>query len=404
EEDVVIVGAGVAGLATALGLHRQGIRSLVLESSDQLRITGFGLGMWKNAWKAMEALGIATTLRQQHHSIQHMSFISVDTGAQVYSIHDLAKIGGNDYELRSVNRKLLLETMANELPEGTIRFSSKVVGIQNDAHFKYLLLLAGGTRLKTKVLIGSDGVNSIVAKLLGFKKPVSTGRYAVRGAIHYDDKHELGTTFIHLLGKGVRFGIVPSNDHFIYWFFTYIPSSQGTILLIHIKKDMEHDHAKLKQFLLEKLANAPEKQRRVFADTELGNMYCTELKYRHPWDLLWGNIYRGNACVIGDALHPMTPDVGQGACIALEDAVVLARCIGEAMKTRGYDEGRLRNGLKRFAGERRWRSITLISLSYFSGVVNQGRGSVMSFLRDKFLAGLIMLATFRLSTYDSGKL
>ncbi|CAB4321214.1 unnamed protein product [Prunus armeniaca] len=74
EAQVVIVGAGIAGLATSLGLHSSkqnsnffgcwlGIRSLVLESSDSLRTTGFEFSTWTNAWKALDALSIGDTLR-----------------------------------------------------------------------------------------------------------------------------------------------------------------------------------------------------------------------------------------------------------------------------------------------------------------------------------------------------
>ncbi|GAV77321.1 FAD_binding_3 domain-containing protein, partial [Cephalotus follicularis] len=69
-EDIVIVGAGIAGLTTSLGLHRQGIRSLVLESSDSLTASGFAFATWANAWKALDAIGIGDSLRQQHHTIQ----------------------------------------------------------------------------------------------------------------------------------------------------------------------------------------------------------------------------------------------------------------------------------------------------------------------------------------------
>ncbi|KAB1227617.1 3-hydroxybenzoate 6-hydroxylase 1 [Morella rubra] len=68
-EDIVIVGAGIAGLITSLGLHRQGIRSLVLESSGSLRNTGFALTTWANAWKALDAVGLGDTLRQHHQRL-----------------------------------------------------------------------------------------------------------------------------------------------------------------------------------------------------------------------------------------------------------------------------------------------------------------------------------------------
>ncbi|GMH02940.1 hypothetical protein Nepgr_004779 [Nepenthes gracilis] len=66
KEDIVIVGAGSAGLATALGLHRLGLKSLVIESSPCLRATGGAFTTWTNAWRALDALGIGDSLRRQH--------------------------------------------------------------------------------------------------------------------------------------------------------------------------------------------------------------------------------------------------------------------------------------------------------------------------------------------------
>lgn len=69
-EDVVIVGAGMAGLAAALGLHRKGVRSLVLESSPSLRTSGFAFTTWKNAFRALDALGVGDKIREQHMQAQ----------------------------------------------------------------------------------------------------------------------------------------------------------------------------------------------------------------------------------------------------------------------------------------------------------------------------------------------
>uniref|UniRef100_A0A7N2MYP5 FAD-binding domain-containing protein n=3 Tax=Quercus lobata TaxID=97700 RepID=A0A7N2MYP5_QUELO len=65
-EDIVIVGAGIAGLTTSLGLQKLGVRNLVLESSHSLRITGFAFIAWTNAWRALDAVGLGDSLRQQH--------------------------------------------------------------------------------------------------------------------------------------------------------------------------------------------------------------------------------------------------------------------------------------------------------------------------------------------------
>ncbi|KAF8721258.1 hypothetical protein HU200_023184 [Digitaria exilis] len=69
-EEVVIVGAGLAGLATALGLHRKGVRSLVLESSPALRTAGFAFTAWRNAFRALDALGVGDKIREQHLQAQ----------------------------------------------------------------------------------------------------------------------------------------------------------------------------------------------------------------------------------------------------------------------------------------------------------------------------------------------
>ncbi|GAB2270693.1 hypothetical protein Dimus_005564, partial [Dionaea muscipula] len=67
--EILIVGAGVSGLTAALALHRQGLKSMVLESSNSMRASGFHLSFWTNAWKAFEEIGVADKLRQQHERI-----------------------------------------------------------------------------------------------------------------------------------------------------------------------------------------------------------------------------------------------------------------------------------------------------------------------------------------------
>ncbi|KAJ4975093.1 hypothetical protein NE237_000199 [Protea cynaroides] len=407
-EDIVIVGAGIAGLTTALGLHRMGLRSLVLESSDSLRVTGFAFLTWTNAWKALDAVGIGETLREQH--VQLNGLVSISTISGVSSAHMKfradEKHEGN--EVRSMKRKVLLETLLKDLPPGTIRFSSKVVSIEEAGNLK-LLHLGDGSILKTKALIGCDGVNSIVAKWLGLETPVFSGRWAIRGIAQYLGGHGLEHNFFQLAGNGIRAGMIPCDDHSVYWFFTWTPSSQD--------KEIQENPAMMKQFVLSNLGKAPEALVNVIESTDLKSMVASPLRFRKPWNLLWGDISKGNVCVAGDALHPMTPDLGQGGCSALEDGVILARCLSGALledskrestmkveEKGGEESNRIKKSLEKYAKERRWRSFQLISTAYVVGFIQEGDGKLVTFSRDKLLAPFLAGLLLKRAAYDCGKL
>lgn len=163
--------------------------------------------------------------------------------------------------------------------------------------------------------------------------------------------------------------------------------------------------------MLSRLGKVPDEVRSLIENYELDGFISLPLRYRHPWELLWGNISKGNVCVAGDALHPLTPDMGQGGCSALEDGVVLARCLAEALlkeptgETKEKDEyKRIEVGLKKYARERAWRSIELISASYMAGFIQESHGKMMTFLRDKALVGFLAAFQLKVAEFDCGKL
>ncbi|KAH9614855.1 hypothetical protein KSS87_014655 [Heliosperma pusillum] len=368
--NIIIVGAGISGLATALALHRLGIESLVLESSDELRAAGIAFTTWTNAWRSLDALGIGQSLRQQHDLLL-----------------------GGDHEVRCVKRKVLLEALAKELPNGTVRYSSKVVSIE-DSEFLKLVHLSDGSVLKAKVLIGCDGVNSVIAKSLGFKKPSLMGRSAIRGCAYYNQGHGFEPKFQLLVGNGVRYGIIPCDNSAVYWFFTWYPSTQEYKML------EEADQLKLKQFVLSKLGKVSDQIQGVIEDTGIEEIVCSPLGYRPPLQILTGDISKDNVCVAGDACHPMPPDLGQGGCTALEDGVILAKCLANAFLEKsvdptkeslenGEDYVKVKNALNDFAKKRRWKAFDLISTGYMLGFLQECNWVGMQFLREKLLSAFL---------------
>ena len=140
------------------------------------------------------------------------------------------------------------------------------------------------------------------------------------------------------------------------------------------------------------------------------SLSCAPLLFRKPWNVAFGTHARGCVAVCGDAMHPMTPDLGQGGCSALEDAVVLGRHLGRQMRKRGetavWSDADVAEALGGYVEERRWRVTRLIAGSYMSGWIQHG-GSFwgLKFFRDfVFYRFLVKRAYGSVTGYDCGKL
>ncbi|CAN6335957.1 unnamed protein product [Urochloa humidicola] len=391
-EDIIIAGAGIAGLTTALGLHRKGVRSLVLEWSPTLRASGFAFTTWTNAFRALDALGVGDKIREHHLLQERMITFSAATGEAAAKVSLKMQGKSGPHEIRCVKRDLLLQTLEQELPKGTIRYSSKIVAIEEDGNVT-VVHLADGSIIRTKVLIGCDGVNSVVAKWLGLPKPILSGRSATRGLAEYPAGHGFGPEILQFIGQGFRSSVVPCSDTSLYWGYTWYPSPADG--------DAEESVAKMRGHVLDKLRAAKIPAAACLLDvierSEMSDVVSSPLAL-----LRRGSITRGGVCVAGDALHPMTPELGQGGCSALEDGVVLARCLGEAFAAAGHEE--IRAALGKYTEARRWRSVQLITASYVVGFIQQSNNLVVKFLRDKFLSPLLAKTIVAMADYDCGTL
>lgn len=203
-------------------------------------------------------------------------------------------------------------------------------------------------------------------------------------------------------GQGFRAGLVPCNRTDVYWFFTWSPPAPSSP---DGKDDVDqHSPAAMKQFVLTKLRNikAPPDVLEAVERSEMNmnDVLVAPLRYRPPLSLLFASISKGNVCVAGDALHPTTPDLAQGACVALEDAVVLARCLGDAIA--GRERETVEAALRRYAGIRRWRSGQVIAASYVAGLVHQSDHAVVRIARDRLLSGMLAKGLLMMPDYDCG--
>ncbi|KAL5703651.1 hypothetical protein ACHQM5_022178 [Ranunculus cassubicifolius] len=359
-EDVVIVGGGIAGLSTALALMRVGVQSLVLERSDMLRTTGAALTLGPNAWVALDALGVADQLTSIYTPFQKQYITNVANGA----VQEVLFSGSDtNIALRTVHRSTLLETLARELPANTIRFSAKMKSIQTLQHGESsitVLSLEDGTIIKAKVVIGCDGVHSVVAKWLGLATPIRSSRSAVRGLAVFPQGHGLQHEIHQFLDRDNRAGFVPLNDKELYWFITYESRLNEDDYM------KTKDPESIQKNILDSMAHFPKVYLDVVRHADLNTVSWAPLVFRAPWDLLYKSLSKGNVTVAGDAMHPTMPDLAQGGCAALEDAVVLGRHIGNSLIQNGKI---VTEAVEGYVKERRWRVAGVIAASFLSGWV-----------------------------------
>ncbi|KAI3836340.1 hypothetical protein MKW92_046060, partial [Papaver armeniacum] len=259
KEEIVIVGGGVAGLATALALKRVGIKSLVLEKASELRVTGAALALFSNAWVALESLGVAHKLTAVYKPYERVKVTNVANGVtQETNFHKQGE-EGLAIGPRAVHRKALLEALLEELPIDTCPFF-------------------------VKVLIGCDGVHSVVSKWLGLKDPVHSGRCAVRGLGVFPEGHGLKHEAQQFVDRGRRFGIAPINNEEVYWFVAYqsVPNKDEEMA--------EGDPIVIQKTILESVSGSPQVVKDVIQQSEMQSLSWAPLLFRYPWDVIFGRL------------------------------------------------------------------------------------------------------------------
>ncbi|XAR55672.1 hypothetical protein NMG60_11035818 [Bertholletia excelsa] len=353
ENEIVIVGGGICGLATALALHRKGIKSLVLERSEILRATGAAIGVLDNGWRALEQLGVADRLRQTALPIHGVRDIWLDKKAKETS-------QGWTGENRCLRRSDLVKTLADALPPDAIRFGCQVVSVELHPSTCYPILhLQDGNTIVAKVVIGCDGARSAVSNFLKLKPTGVFGLSAMRGLTYYPNGH----SFSYELVQTYKIMLCPEY---------------------------------VKQLTLQSINNFPEEIIQMVECSDLKSLSVARLRYRAPWELLMGNFRKGTVTVAGDAMHVMSPFLGQGGSASLEDAIILARCLSQKLSS--IDPIRDENGkvmhnieeaIDQNLKERKMRIVKLSMQAFLVGLLWQSSSIVV-----KFVIVILMVVLF----------
>nr|BAD43328.1 unnamed protein product [Arabidopsis thaliana] len=395
EIGIVIVGGGIAGLATSIALHREGIKSVVLERAEKVRSEGAGIGTLSNGWRALDQLGVGDRLRLNSSLIHKARTMLIENGKKREFVSNIVD------EARCIKRNDLVEALSDALPKGTIRFGSHIVSIEQDKTTLFPVVhLANGNSIKAKVLIGCDGANSIVSDYLQLNPKKAFACRAVRGFTKYPNGHGFPQEVLRIKQGNVLIGRLPLTDNQVFWFLVHMQDNN------HNGKDQE-SIANLCRKWADDLS---EDWKEMVKICNVESLTLTHLRYRAPSEIMLGKFRRGTVTVAGDAMHVMGPFLAQGGSAALEDAVVLARCLARKV---GPDHGDLlkdcsmkniEEAIDEYVDERRMRLLGLSVQTYLTGRSLQTSSKV---LRLMFIALLLLLFgrdQIRHTRYDCGRL
>lgn len=296
EAPILIAGAGVAGLALAAALSRDGRECVVLEERPELASIGGGITLWPNAMAALDAIGVGDDVRRAGEAIA-VGRIQTSGGRTLRVFEESAFRGALGGPLVAIRRGALLDLLHAAGPQ--VRTDAAVQSFrQTDDGVE--VTTADGEQVTGAALVGADGYRSVVARgLSGPLRERYAGYPAWRAVAPVG-----GSPLTVLFGAGREFGVVPLGDA-TYWYAAVRQPRQLGGGLDHLRKTF---------------AGWPEPVATMLDSTPVAAVSCVDILDRQQ-PRRW---YDGRVAIIGDAAHAMRPHLGQGGCQALVDAAVLA--------------------------------------------------------------------------------
>jgi 2-polyprenyl-6-methoxyphenol hydroxylase-like FAD-dependent oxidoreductase len=351
----VVVGAGIGGLAAAIALEQAGVEPIVIERAPELHEAGFGLVVSANAVTALRSLGLRDGVAARGTSVRRAEIRN--PRGDLLTLIDYERLGWETY---GILRAELQQAMLEAVPAARLRLGTTCIGATEDGQ----ALLDGKDSAVADIVVGADGIRSAVRRsLFGDERLRYGGHRAWRAGTRFEDER-VGDRFVEVWGVGGGFGFGPAGTDRVYWYcFEAVPDG----------------------------ASAPERPRDEFfrrygawfdpipaliESTEPDAIEPT-FTYDRPPRRTWG---RGRVTLLGDAAHPMKPNIGQGAAQALEDAVVLASCL--------VGGGDPEDALRDYERRRVRRARAVVRASRLAGRVAEVRSPLGARVRDAVMKAI----------------
>jgi 2-polyprenyl-6-methoxyphenol hydroxylase-like FAD-dependent oxidoreductase len=285
---VGIVGAGFAGLAAAIAFCRNGHDVTVFERATGPLVAGGAIALAPNALACLSILGVKEQIATEPWSGTPATVRTPD--GRVLVRRTLAQLTGGA-EFAAVPRAQLIASLTARLPPQCVHYGSDVTAVGSDGSVE----VGGGAARRFDLVVGADGARSVTRRLV-FPEAPSPRSTGITGWAWIVDR-ELTAGFGPIWGRNADFGILPLTDG-----RTYVYGSRSGNAALDSFRDWAHP--------LPALIDAASPERMVTPEI---------IEARPPRRLV-----RGKVVLIGDAAHTMRPTFGQGAALAMEDALTLA--------------------------------------------------------------------------------
>ncbi|MDT5207858.1 MAG: FAD-dependent urate hydroxylase [Mycobacterium sp.] len=337
---VLVVGAGVGGIAVARGLLRDGHDVTVFERRPDARAGGGAVTIWSNGETVLAQLGV-----DMGGAGQVLSNLRVLTSTgRLLATLDLAtivdRLGG---AVRMVPRRVLLDRLLDRFPTERIRFNSRAAGLLSTergvrVHFD------DGSSAEGDVLIGADGLHSMVRNFLGAPHAESTGWCSWQGLVSVPDVGEKHVALM-VIGDHGNLGLWPAGDSDMQWWFD-LPWSPG---FVRPERPIDVIRSNFTGW-----CDSVDRVLAMLTDDDLADSPYPH--FRHPIP----GPGEGAMTLLGDAAHTMPPTLAQGTNAALLDTMVLRKALSGFQGAPNISRGELVRALRWYERTRR-RSVTAVS-------------------------------------------
>ena len=351
---VDIIGGGIGGLTTAIALHQKGINFRLFEQAPEMKPVGAGILLANNAMQIFRKLGLYETILEAGNRIERLlvtdaqlnpfSTMQVGTFAEKYGVQAV-----------SIHRGMLQQILLDQLPEERVYLDHQLRSIK---HGKDISVLEFDCQtISSEVIIGADGINSVVRDSIFPGSEIRDAKQICwRGVLEYDLPPSYQHDLNEVWDRQGRFGFLKIAPGKVYWYAL---------------KDVSNEKTNKNNLAMEFITFHP-LIHDLIQSTSLAQIHeaiITDLAPISQW-------YEGNICLLGDAAHATTPNMGQGACQAIEDAFVLASCLEKY----SYDEA-----FQHYQHLRKEKAEYVVNTSWKIGKVSHWKNPVAIAFRNQLM-------------------